>query len=81
MKIEERERAEQKQVEQAFQILLDDYMASRHSKKSDVIIKAFNFANKAHAGIRRISGEPYIFHPVEVARICCKEIGLGSTSI
>jgi GTP pyrophosphokinase len=81
MKIEERERVETEQVEHAFQLLIDDYMASRHSKKSDVIIKAFNFAKKAHSGIRRISGEPYIFHPVEVARICCKEIGLGSTTI
>lgn len=81
MKIEDREKAENLQVEQAFQLLLNDYMASRHSKKSDVITKAFNFAKKAHAGIRRISGELYIFHPIAVAHICCKEIGLGSTSI
>lgn len=78
---EEKLRIENEQIEQAFQRLLDDYMASRHSKKKDLIIKAFNFAKKAHEGIRRLSGEPYICHPIKVAHICCKDIGLGSTSI
>ena len=43
--------------------------------------KAFNFANQAHKGIKRRSGEPYIMHPIAVAKIVCNEIGLGSTSI
>lgn len=68
-------------IEQEFYDLLNDYMASSHGKKRDVIIKAYNFAKKAHGGIRRLSGEPYIVHPLAVARICCTEIGLGSTSI
>lgn len=72
---------ENAEIEARFQQLLDEYMASRHSKKQEIIIKAFNFAKKAHEGIRRMSGEPYICHPLEVAMICCKEIGLGSTSI
>jgi len=42
---------------------------------------AFNMAIEAHSGIRRKSGEPYIFHPLSVAQICVEEIGLGSTSI
>ena len=45
------------------------------------IQKAFNFAKYAHKGCRRLSGEPYIMHPIAVAQIVCSEIGLGSTSI
>ena len=47
----------------------------------EIITKAFNFANQAHKGIKRRSGEPYIMHPIAVASIVCNEIGLGSTSI
>lgn len=46
-----------------------------------LIRKAFNVALEAHQGVRRKSGEPYIFHPLSVARICVDEIGLGTTSI
>ena len=45
------------------------------------IHKAFLFANNAHAGVKRKSGEPYIIHPIAVANIVSSEIGLGSTSI
>ncbi len=48
---------------------------------SKLIRKAFNTALEAHKGVRRKSGEPYIFHPLSVARICIDEIGLGTTSI
>ena len=65
----------------AFEKLLNDYTASRHRKKVDLITKAFNFARQAHKGVRRLSGEPYILHPIAVAQIACSEIGLGSTSI
>lgn len=68
-------------VDMAFQHLLDSYLASRHRKKVDIITKAFNFARQAHKGVRRLSGEPYIMHPIAVAQIACEEIGLGSTSI
>ena len=57
------------------------YLESRHRKKVEIITKAFNFAKQAHKGVRRRSGEPYILHPLAVARIACVEIGLGSTSI
>ena len=68
-------------VDKAFQELLDCYLASNHRKKVDIITKAFNFARQAHAGVKRLSGEPYIMHPISVAMIACKEMGLGSTSI
>ena len=45
------------------------------------VIKAFEFANEAHKGIRRRSGEPYIIHPIAVAKIVVQEIGLGYKSI
>ena len=68
-------------IQAGFQQLLKDYMNSNHRQKVDLITKAFNFANQAHAGVKRRSGEPYIMHPIAVAEIVCKEIGLGSTSI
>ena len=72
---------QEKMVDDAFQHLLDSYIASRHRKKVDIITKAFNFARQAHKGVKRLSGEPYIMHPIAVAQIACTEIGLGSTSI
>ncbi len=76
-----REAADEKMINDAFQVLLNNYMNSRHRKKTDLITKAFNFAKQAHKGVRRLSGEPYIMHPIAVAQIVCSEIGLGSTSI
>lgn len=76
-----REAADDKMITDAFQHLLDTYIASRHRKKVDIITKAFNFARQAHKGVRRLSGEPYIMHPIAVAQIACEEVGLGSTSI
>ena len=75
------EEADEKLVNDAFQRLLDSYSASRHRQKVDIITKAFNFAKQAHKGVRRLSGEPYIMHPIAVAQIACEEVGLGSTSI
>ncbi len=76
-----REDADEKLINDAFQRLLDSYTASRHRKKVDIITKAFHFARQAHKGVRRLSGEPYIMHPIAVAQIACEEVGLGSTSI
>ena len=76
-----REAADDKLINDAFQRLLDSYCSSRHRKKVDIITKAFNFARQAHKGVRRLSGEPYIMHPIAVAQIACEEVGLGSTSI
>ena len=77
----EKELTEDKLVNDAFQGLVSSYLASKHRKKVDIITRAFNFAKHAHKGVRRNSGEPYILHPIAVARIVCEEIGLGSTSI
>ena len=68
-------------INDAFQRLLDTYLASNHRKKTDIITKAFNFARQAHKGVKRLSGEPYIMHPIAVAQIASEEMGLGSTSI
>ena len=72
---------EDKIIQDEFQALLDDYLSSNHRKKVDIITKAFDIAHDAHKGSRRRSGEPYIMHPLAVARIVSSEIGLGSTSI
>ena len=77
----DKEKVEEEMIEQAFQQLLNDYLATKHRKRIEIITKAFNFANQAHKGIKRRSGEPYIMHPLAVAQIVCTEIGLGSTSI
>ena len=77
----QKEIAEEAMIEEAFQELLNDYLATKHRKRVEIITKAFNFANQAHKGIKRRSGEPYIMHPIAVAKIVCNEIGLGSTSI
>ncbi len=73
---------EKKEILQAYRSLL---RAAKHSKKDPAtkkrIRKAFDVALEAHKDVRRKSGEPYIYHPIAVARICAEEIGLGATSI
>ena len=73
---------EKQEILQAYRSLL---RAAKHSKKDAVtkkrIRKAFDVALEAHKKDRRKSGEPYIYHPIAVARICAEEIGLGATSI
>lgn len=72
---------DEKMIQDAFDELLAGYLSSNHRKKVEIIERAFSFAKEAHKGVRRRSGEPYIMHPIAVARIASKEIGLGSTSI
>lgn len=72
---------DEQMIQDGFNALLNDYLKSNHRRKVERITKAFNFANQAHAGVKRRSGEPYIMHPIAVARIVCREMGLGSTSI
>lgn len=69
-------------------LILNAYSELKHNcahiteqKNIDLIDKAFHFACKAHSGVRRKSGEPYILHPISVATISAKEIGLGTKSI
>lgn len=68
-------------VQKEFQALLNDYSKTAHKQKVELITRAFEYAKNAHKGIKRRSGEPYIMHPLAVARIVVNEIGLGSTSI
>ncbi len=73
--------ADEKMIQDGFNELLNEYLKSNHRRKVERITKAFNFANQAHAGVKRRSGEPYIMHPIAVAKIVSQEMGLGSTSI
>ena len=68
-------------INDAYRGLLQCYLNSNHRRKVDIIEKAFRFAKLAHQGVRRRSGEPYVLHPIAVARIVVEELGLGSTSI
>jgi len=61
--------------------LLRSVRGTRTPEDSRLIRKAFNIAVEAHKDQRRKSGEPYIYHPIAVARICAEEIGLGATSV
>lgn len=75
------EAEEDDMIQKEFQALMNDYAGTAHPQKVDIITRAFEFANKAHKGTKRRSGEPYIMHPLAVARIAVRELGLGSTSI
>ncbi len=68
-------------IQEQFNELLQN--CPRVTKKADkeLVKKAFDFANEAHKNIKRRSGEPYIFHPIAVARIVSEEMGLGTISI
>ncbi|GAB6010505.1 RelA/SpoT family protein [Viscerimonas tarda] len=81
MSKEEKNKEDDLLIEKEFNALIQDYLNSNHRRKVELVTKAFNLANEAHKGARRRSGEPYILHPISVARIVCNEIGLGSTSI
>ncbi len=72
---------EDEMIEAAYAEVLQGYLSSNHRKKVEIIERAFRFAKEAHSGVRRRSGEPYILHPIAVAKIVSQEIGLGSTSI
>ncbi|MCL1973315.1 MAG: RelA/SpoT family protein, partial [Bacteroidetes bacterium] len=52
-----------------------------NQEEYEMVLRAFEFANEAHKEMRRRSGEPYILHPIAVASIVVKEIGLGYKSI
>ena len=65
----------------AYRGLLRTAKFSKEKEDRKVIRKAFDLALEAHKDMRRKSGEPYILHPLAVARICAEEIGLGTTSI
>ena len=66
---------------QAEQLRLASLRRCADQQQYDLVLKAFEFANEAHRNVRRRSGEPYILHPIAVAKIVVQEIGLGCKSI
>ena len=72
---------EQREIINAYRGLLRASKDLRDKEDTKLIKKAFNVALDAHSGDRRKSGEPYIYHPIAVARICAEEMDLGTTSI
>jgi len=73
--------AEIRYIEDCYEDFIKEINVKFDAERLARIEKAFRFANAAHEGIRRRSGEPYIIHPIAVAKIVAKDIGLGATSI
>ena len=72
---------ENKEILNKYRALLRACNEKTSKKEKKLIREAFNLAVEAHKEMRRKSGEPFIFHPIAVAHITAKEIGLGSTSV
>ena len=73
---------EKDNINKQFEELINGAPKCRKTEETAALVrKAFNVANEAHYGTRRRSGEPYILHPIAVARIVADEIGLGSKSV
>ena len=72
---------EKEKIERRHQRLIDAWQTRKESQDLEAVDKAFYFACEAHKDQRRRSGEPYIYHPIEVATIAAHDIGLGRTSI
>lgn len=72
---------EKKEILSRYRGLLRAVKNTKSNKDKKDIRKAFDVALEAHKDMRRKSGEPYIYHPIAVARIAAEEIGLGPTAI
>jgi GTP pyrophosphokinase len=72
---------ERKEILKRYRKLLKMAKPLLKSGDAKIIKKAFNVSNEAHKEMRRKSGEPYIYHPLDVALVCVEEIGLGTTSV
>ena len=73
--------AERKEIIRCYRNLIRAWKSNINVKDQQIIRKAFDLALEAHKDMRRKSGEPYIYHPIEVARIVAGDLGLGETSI
>ncbi len=71
---------EKREIEDLFEDLMKSFTRPLTPENEQLIRKAFQFASAAHMGVRRKSGEPYIIHPLAVAKIVVSEIGLGTKS-
>jgi len=72
---------ENKEILKRYKALLKECKSNIDQSDKILIRRAFHMAVTAHKGVRRKSGEPYVYHPIEVAHIAASEIGLGGTSI
>ena len=72
---------ENKEIQQRYRDLIANTYRTLDEEQNKTIRKAFDIALDAHKDQRRKTGEPYIYHPIEVAKIVANEIGLGTTSI
>ncbi|MBS2213389.1 bifunctional (p)ppGpp synthetase/guanosine-3',5'-bis(diphosphate) 3'-pyrophosphohydrolase [Carboxylicivirga mesophila] len=72
---------EDKMIREQFNALIDACPRCQTPENRKLVTKAFELAHEAHMGMRRKSGEPYILHPIEVARIAAEEIGLGTKGV
>src|SRR5690606_34110808 len=72
---------ENQEISRRYKLLLKHTYQTLNTEDKKLIRKAFDLAVEAHKDQRRKTGEPYIFHPIEVAKIVADEIGLGATSI
>ena len=72
---------ENKEIQQRYKNLISNTYRTLDGEQNKIIRKAFDIALDAHKDQRRKTGEPYIYHPIEVAKIVANEIGLGTTSI
>ncbi len=72
---------ENKEIASRYKDLLKGTYEVLSKKDKDLIRQAFEVAVEAHSEQRRKTGEPYIYHPIAVAKIVAYEIGLGATSI
>ncbi len=72
---------EKKEIAQRYRILLRYWKNRKDEGDARMVRQAFDLAVEAHADMRRRSKEPYVFHPLEVATICAKDMRLDATSI
>lgn len=73
--------AEQIQIDAAYEEMIGQIKSIYTTADREQMDKAYTMANHAHRFQRRKTGEPYILHPIAVARICARELGLGPTAI
>ena len=69
------------EIKNAYNSLIRSLSLGTSKEDKKLIKKAFDLANSAHLKIKRKSGDPYIIHPISVAKIVSKDIGLGTTAI
>jgi GTP pyrophosphokinase len=79
--MEEKILTEEEKIQEELQAILKNCAHCKSEQDEQLIMKAFRMANEAHKGMRRKSGEPFIMHPLAVARIVTEEIGMGVTSV